>query len=81
MAVAAGALDVGYLDEMLAGLPIVGLIATSSGWPRLQASSPAVSLKELNTRAWELRKRVQASVGKKGVTEHSRVLWEATQKD
>eukprot|EP00971_Amphidinium_carterae_P021391 422068-Amphidinium_carterae.1 len=44
-------------------------------------SAPAVPEVELHRRAWELRRRVLASVAKKGVTEHSDQLWKAAMQD
>eukprot|EP00971_Amphidinium_carterae_P320733 6374884-Amphidinium_carterae.1 len=81
MAAAAAVADKHYVTAMLRGLPIIGCIDKSGRWPLLSHADPVVPESELHRRAWELRRRVLASVAKKGVTEHSAELWQAALQD
>ena len=77
---AARCVDVGLLDDMLHGFPIIGPVARSGRWARL--SAPAVlSETDLHERAWEFFSKVSRNVERAELTEYSGKVWEATMED
>ena len=77
---AARCIDVGLLDDMLHGFPVIGPVARSGRWARL--SAPAVlSETDLHERAWEFFSKVSGNVERAELTEYSGKVWEATMED
>jgi len=81
LAQAANALDQGYVQEFLHGLPIVGDVARSGRWPELSPKQPEVTVRAIRTRAWEIRARVLSRVAATPLTDHSVAIWDDTLQD
>ena len=80
MAQACGSVDAKYLDELLEGLPIVGLIARSGRWPD-HMHEPRMTMNEYHRKAWATRKKIEKKIKCKGVTKNSKKIWDNTIED
>ena len=80
MAQACRSVDAKYLDELLEGLPIVGLIARSGRWPA-DEHQPRMTLREYHKKAWATRSKILKKVQKKGVNQNSKKIWDNTIED
>jgi len=77
---AAKCVDVDLVPSFVAGMPIVGDIARSRRWLPLQRDKP-LSMEDLRSRAWEVRRKIISRVSSTAITQHSIKLWEATISD
>ena len=74
--------DVDLVDQIMAGTPIVGDIASSHRWAAdRKPHAEHFSVDSLHSRAWEFRSKVLSAIRRAPVTEHSPKVWEATLED
>ncbi|OLP88302.1 hypothetical protein AK812_SmicGene30386 [Symbiodinium microadriaticum] len=74
--------DVDLVDQIMAGMPIVGDIASSHRWAAdRKPHADHLSVESLRSRAWEFRSKVLRAIKRAPVTEHSPKVWEATLED
>ncbi|CAE7809987.1 unnamed protein product, partial [Symbiodinium necroappetens] len=74
--------DVDLVDQILAGMPIVGDIASSHRWVAdRKPHAEHLSVDSLRSRAWEFRCKVLSAIKRAPVTEHSPKVWESTLED
>ena len=74
--------DVDLVDQIIAGMPIVGDIASSHRWaPDRKPHADYLSVESLRSRAWEFRSKVLKAIKRAPLTEHSPKVWEATLED
>ena len=66
---------------LLEGFPIVGPIARSHRWPSYQKDQTIVSLQELKSKAWDIRRKIISRVQGVPVSENLIKIWEATIED
>ena len=78
---ASGSVDTSLPDLLLRGFPIVGEIARSGRWPVFDRPQETVSVGELSSRAWEMRKKIIKRVQGVPVTENLSKIWNATMED
>ena len=72
--------DLGYIDQVRQGIPIIGPIARSGRWvPREREEF--LSEAELCERAWEIKNKIIEKVEKRGVQPLSKWLWEDMEND
>ncbi|CAE8689749.1 unnamed protein product, partial [Polarella glacialis] len=80
MAKKTGSVDAKYVEEMLAGLPIVGAVARPDRWPELDRE-PEIGMKEYVRKAWVKREQIENRIKRKGLSKNTRVVWESSLKD
>jgi hypothetical protein len=68
------------VEEMLAGLPIVGAVTRSDRWPELDRE-PEIGMKEYVRRVWVKREQIENRIKMKGLSKNTRVVWESSLKD
>ena len=74
--------DVDLVDQIMAGMPIVGDIASSHRWAAdRKPHADHLSVDSLRSRAWEFPSKVLRAIKRAPVTEHSPKVWEATLED
>ena len=74
--------DVDLVDQIMAGMPIVGDIASSHRWAAdRKPHADHLSVDSLRSRAWEFRSKVLRAIKRAPLTEHSPKVWEATLED
>ncbi|CAE7857329.1 unnamed protein product, partial [Symbiodinium necroappetens] len=74
--------DVDLVDQILAGMPIVGDIASSHRWAAdRKPHAEHLSVGSLRSRAWEFRSKVLSAIKRAPVTEPSPKVWESTLED
>ena len=74
--------DVGLVDQIMSGMPIVGDIASSHRWAAdRKPHADHLSVDSLRSRAWEFRSKVLKAIKRAPLTEHSPKVWEATLED
>ena len=74
--------DVDLVDQIMAGMPIVGDIASSHRWVAdRKPHADHLSVDSLRSRAWEFRSKVLKAIKRAPLTEHSPKVWEATLED
>ena len=80
MAAECQSVDAKYLDELMEGLPIVGLISASNRWPS-HPHQPRCSMQSFQTRAWATRTRLERRMKTRGTNKNSKVMWDNTLQD
>ena len=73
--------DMSLASDLLRGFPIVGEILPSKRWPPYDKEQTIVSLEELHSRAWAIRRKVVQRVRGVPVSENLVKIWEATLED
>ena len=76
-----GSADTSLPDLLLRGFPIVGEIARSGRWPVFDRPQETVSVGELSSRAWEMRRKIIKRVQSVPVTDNLSKIWSATMED
>ena len=66
---------------LLSGFPIVGPILRSGRWPPYEKAQSPVAVTLMQSRAWEIRKKIIAHVQAVPITENLKKIWDATVED
>ena len=66
---------------LLSGFPIVGPILRSGRWPPYEKAQSPVAVALMQSRAWEIRKKIIAHVQAVPITENLKKIWDATVED
>ena len=66
---------------LLSGFPIVGPILRSGRWPPYEKEQSSVAVASMQSRAWEIRKKIIARVQAVPITENLKKIWDATVED
>ena len=77
LAAGAGVRDVDYIDQMQRGFPIVGQVQPSGIWPAKEVR-PAITLDELDARAWEIQLGVAKKISSRQTSTTDSHLWDIT---
>ena len=81
MTAAGNCKDQHLIEELLAGMNIVGDVARSGRWPPLDKDKGSKPVQHLIDRAWEVKKKINGHLRNTKVTEHSKQIWDATIED
>ncbi|MEE3326727.1 MAG: hypothetical protein VX252_05305 [Myxococcota bacterium] len=77
---AAGCADASYWNDFWRGMPILGPIQKSGRWQDLD-ETPKLTIEEITSRAWEIRKEVIAKARGDTKAQGAKEIWKATMSD
>ena len=81
LARAGGCKDQHLIEELLAGMTIVGEVGRSGRWPPMVVKEATPPVQTLLDRAWDIRDKILRNVGGSPLTSGSKDIWDSTIED